>query len=164
MSVSRAALLRIFYAEQGRVVRLIGRIVRCRTTAEDLAHETLLRLWSRPVGADDRSLLFRTAQNIALDHLRAQRVRSDYVRLHAQGEAADASGTLLEAHVDAEHEYDRLVAALQRLPERTQRIFLLNRLDGLSYGEVAAELNLSVSTIEKEMMRALDACRQAVAE
>src|SRR5262245_50272136 len=78
--LSRTVLLQIFVAERSRVVALVRRIVGCRATAEDLAQETLLRLWGRPVGTEDRSLLFRTAQNLAIDHLRERRVRVEYAR------------------------------------------------------------------------------------
>lgn len=65
MRFPRSALLQLFVSERPRVVGLIRRIVRCPDTAEDLAHDTLLRLWERPVGPGDRSLMFRTAQNLA---------------------------------------------------------------------------------------------------
>jgi DNA-directed RNA polymerase specialized sigma24 family protein len=45
------------------------------------------------------------------------------------------------------------------LPPRTQQIFLLNRVDGLSQVQIAKFLGLSVSTVEKETIRALAFCR-----
>jgi DNA-directed RNA polymerase specialized sigma24 family protein len=72
------ALTQLFASERERLVRLVKRIMGCESTAEDIAQDTFLRLNDRPVGTEDASLLFRTAQNLAIDHLRAQRVRSDY--------------------------------------------------------------------------------------
>ena len=40
-------------------------------------------------------------------------------------------------------------------PERTRAIFLLRRLEGMKYLDIAARLNISVSTVEKDMQRAV---------
>lgn len=156
----RTVLLQLFVAERSRVVALVRRIVGCRATAEDLAQDTLLRLWGRPVAAEDRSLLFRTAQNLAIDHLRERRVRVGYAR--AQRDPVEERGPGPEVAGATAQEFDLLLGALGALPERTQRIFLLNRLDGRSYAAISRDLGLSVSTVEKEMMRALDACRRSL--
>ena len=161
MKVTRTSLLHLFVTEQERVIRLINRIVGCRATAEDLAQDTLLRLWTRPLDSGDRSLIFRTAQNLAIDHLRERRVRHRYVR--SQAYALEPHGhASLEAAGAAAQELELLLDALRGLPSRTQEIFLLNRIDGLPYTEIATRLGVSVSTVEKEIMRALDQCRLAV--
>ena len=51
--------------------------------------------------------------------------------------------------------YARMVEALQELPERARTIFVLNRFEELSAGEIARRLGVSVSTVEKDMMRAI---------
>ncbi len=48
-----------------------------------------------------------------------------------------------------------LKAALAELPERTQTVFVLHRFEGLRYGEIAVTLGISVSAVEKHMMRAM---------
>ncbi|MDI1296884.1 MAG: sigma-70 family RNA polymerase sigma factor, partial [bacterium] len=47
------------------------------------------------------------------------------------------------------------LAALERLPERTRTIFVLRRLEGMRYLEIARRLGLSVSAVEKHMVRAV---------
>ncbi|MBS0332735.1 MAG: RNA polymerase sigma factor, partial [Proteobacteria bacterium] len=44
--------------------------------------------------------------------------------------------------------------ALLSLPERTRTIFLLHRVDGRKYREIAKQLGISVSAVEKHMVRA----------
>jgi len=158
MTLPSTDLLRVFLRERPRLLRLIGRIVRNPVVAEDLAQDTLLRLWEQPFGTGDRSLLLRTGQNLAIDHLRAQSVRSAY-----------AASVVVEQVARSEPAPDRIAAdrqalagfneALSALPQRTRQILLLNRLDGLTYAQIAARLGMSVSTVEKEMIRALRACR-----
>lgn len=162
MGAKASKLLPLFLAERRRLVELIGRIVGCRATAEDLAQDTFVRLWGRTVTSNDRGLLFRTAQNLAIDHVRAQRVRSRYVATVTHTQATTAAPAPDPA-LAAREELDVLRQALRTLPRRTQRIFLLSRLDGLSYPEIATALGVSVSTVEKEMIRALDTCRRTLA-
>ena len=45
--------------------------------------------------------------------------------------------------------------ALMKLPERTRAVFLLRRLEGMSYSEIAIRLGVSVSAAEKHMLRAV---------
>jgi RNA polymerase sigma factor (sigma-70 family) len=162
MGATSTPLLELFLAEHGKIIRLIGRIVGCRETAEDLAQDVFIKLWGRMVTDQDRGLLFRAAQTVAIDYMRAQRVRTNYAQMAAP-ERRPAKGVAPDTAAAARQELDLLLQALDVLPTRTQRIFFLNRLDGLSYPEIARALGVSVSTIEKEMIRALDSCRQYLA-
>lgn len=57
--------------------------------------------------------------------------------------------------LDAEQCLNRMRAALDAASSRTREVFLMQRLDGLSYGEIAKLLNISVSAVEKHMAKAL---------
>lgn len=158
METKPAALLQIFQAERNRIFRLIRRIVGNPATAEDLTQDTLVHLWNRPVTGQDRGLVFRTAQNLAIDHLRRQGVRTAYAESVQPEQVAQTVPTPDQAAA-ACLALEATLAALRALPSRTQRVFLLNRLDGKTYAEIARELDISVSTVEKDMIRAIAACR-----
>lgn len=156
--MSGQALLKLFLAEKPNLVRLISRIVGCRVTAEDIAQDVFVRLWGRQGAEWERGLLFRTGQNLALDHLRANKVRRSF----AEGvtvEQLSHEAAEPERQASARQDLHSLQAALQSLPERTRRAFLLNRLDGRSYADIAAALEVSVSTVEKDIIQALRAVR-----
>ncbi|MFK0313527.1 sigma-70 family RNA polymerase sigma factor [Pseudomonas sp. NPDC090233] len=161
---SRARFVQVFLAQRARMEALVSRRVGCRATASDLVQELFLRFWRRPefkVEALDTYLL-RCAGNLAIDHLRSEGSRA---------RVAQASLPLDETHspqapeqaLEVDHDLQRIEAALRALPERTRQIFLLNRIHGLKYSEIADALQLSQSTVEKHMMRALDACKASVA-
>ncbi|MBD9485556.1 sigma-70 family RNA polymerase sigma factor [Pseudomonas sp. PDM14] len=149
--------LSLYLREQTRLLQLIRRIVGDRSTAEDLAQDTFLRLWDRQLGDGDRGLLFRTAQNLALDHLRARHVRSRYVQQQVDDEQP---GSDLDVQAAARQELDALFLRLRKLPRRTQQVFLLSRVDGLPYATIASQLGVSLSTVEKDMIRALQHCQR----
>jgi RNA polymerase sigma factor (sigma-70 family) len=50
---------------------------------------------------------------------------------------------------------DRVIAAIQRLPERTREVFLLHRFEEMTCSAIAKQMGLSISAIEKHIMRAL---------
>ncbi|VTP97662.1 RNA polymerase ECF-subfamily sigma-70 factor [Pseudomonas aeruginosa] len=79
-------------------------------------------------------------------------------RSSAQGEPVGP-----EQALEAGDQWRRVEAALRGLPERTRRIFLLNRIHGRTYAEIAQAMQLSQSAVEKHMMRALDACKASLA-
>ncbi|MDT4840753.1 putative RNA polymerase sigma factor FecI [compost metagenome] len=151
-----SSFLALYLREQNRLLQLIRRIVGDRSTAEDLAQDTFLRLWDRQLGEGDRSLLFRTGQNLALDHLRARQVRSRHAREQVQDDESPDLHQQAEAHQELEH----LLRRLRGLPRRCQQVFLLSRVDGLSYGSIAERLGVSLSTVEKDMIRVLQHCQR----
>ncbi len=119
--------------------------------------EVFLRLSNRG-GLDDianlRGYAFQVAANVLSDrqHRRTVRQMDDHVELdpdHA-GDPEIAPDRILAARM----ELQAAIAALNQLPERTRTIFVLRRLEGMRYLDIAARLGLSVSAIEKHMVRA----------
>ena len=60
-----------------------------------------------------------------------------------------------EAVVTSRERLARLVAALETLPPKTRTIFRLHKFDGVSYADIASQLDISRSSVEKHMMEAL---------
>ncbi|WP_409260703.1 RNA polymerase sigma factor [Pseudomonas putida] len=162
---TRARFVQVFLAQRARMEALVSRRVGCRATASDLVQELFLRFWRRPdlkVDALDTYLL-RCAGNLAIDHLRSEGSRE---RVAEASLAVDEAGLAQapEQAAEIDHDLQRIETALLALPERTRQIFLLNRIHGCKYGEIAKAMQLSQSTVEKHMMRALEACKASVAE
>nr|WP_194718477.1 sigma-70 family RNA polymerase sigma factor [Pseudomonas typographi] len=154
----------MFITQRPSLLRALQRLVRNPCTAEDLLHETYLRV-SRALA--ERSVtrlepfVFQTARNLALDHLRAtQRHRrtvahdvADEVVLNV---AQDSSSAEEAAH--AERLLQRLSSSLANLTPRQQKIFTLGRLQGHSYVEIAEHLGVSPSTVQKELKLIMSIC------
>jgi RNA polymerase sigma-70 factor (ECF subfamily) len=51
---------------------------------------------------------------------------------------------------------EKLQRVLDKIPEKSRAVFLMNRMEGLKYGEIAERLDLSVKAIEKRMHQALE--------
>lgn len=160
----RARFVQVFLAQRGRMEALVSRRVGCRATASDLVQELFLRFWRRPavkVEALDTYLL-RCAGNLAIDHLRSEGSRGRVNEGLSLDEEPSTQAPELALEVD--HDLRRIDQALRALPERTRQIFLLNRIHGRKYGEIAQAMQVSQSAVEKHMMRALEACKASIAE
>ena len=146
------------------MLRTLQRMVNNHSTAEDLLQETYLRV-ARAL--NDRTVehlepfVFQTARNLALDHLRARRIQSRTVVEDVPMEIIEGIASPLsppeEAHQDAQL-LDRLSVSLSQLTARQQRIFILSRLHGCSYQEIAEELDISLSTVQKELKLIMAIC------
>ena len=126
--------------------------------AEDLAQEALLRLLRSPVSPENtEAYLLRIASNLLRDRLR--RDRSHCVAQHEPLDSALHDRPTEEPGSDCVYEgrarLDRFLAALDELPPRCRQVFLLQRYEGLTYTAIAKRLQISVSAVEKHMMRAL---------
>ncbi|EGH95269.1 MULTISPECIES: RNA polymerase sigma factor [Pseudomonas syringae group] len=154
----------VFLAQRAVLLRTLQRMVGNPSTAEDLLHETWLRvsraLTEHPVDHLE-PFVFQTALNLALDHLRARRI-------HARTLVEDVSPGQLERVVaqlgkpeDAAHAkrlLESLSASLSTLSPRQQKIFTLSRLNGCSYLEIAEQLQVSASTVQKELKLIMAIC------
>ena len=134
-------------------------------TAADLVQDLFLRFWRRPlVQVEELSTyLLRCAGNIAIDHLRSEGTRTR-VNEGWQPDEPHSHGSEPQAALEAGNDLRHVEAALRALPERTRQIFLLNRIHGRKYADIAKAMGLSQSAVEKHMMRALEACKASLRE
>ncbi|RMQ50664.1 putative RNA polymerase sigma factor [Pseudomonas cichorii] len=158
----RAHFLQVFLSQRPQMEALVSRRVGCRATAADLVQDLFVRFWRRPlVQVEELSTyLLRCAGNIAIDHLRSEGVRSRVSESLETGQ--DDTSNDPRAALEASNDLRHVEAALRGLPERTRHIFLLNRIHGRKYAEIAKAMGLSQSAVEKHMMRALQACKASL--
>ena len=162
MSQSRFNI--VFLTQRLSLLRTLQGMVGNPSTAEDLLQETYLRvtraLGERPVEHLE-PFVFQTARNLALDHLRARRVQArtlveDVPEQILHNVAAPTSSSEDAAH--AEQLLKHLSVSLGQLSTRQQRIFILSRLHGASYLEIAEQLDVSASTVQKELKLIMAIC------
>jgi RNA polymerase sigma factor (sigma-70 family) len=154
----QAALEQLFDAFRIPLSRYFARRVRNESEIEDLVQETFERLIKRG-GVDQLAHLggyvFTTAASVFSDRLRSRRTR--HADAHDEfDESADSGVDFSPEHVLLQRErLARATAALLELPQRTRTVFVLRRLEGMRYLEVARQLGISVSAVEKHMQRAV---------
>lgn len=139
------------------------RRVRSRAEAEDLTQDVFVRLLGaaerRPI-EDVEALVFVTAANLLKDRGRTAKRRSQ-IAISPLDDAtiANLSREFVEDRTPERVLLGResivgMLAALDELGERTRDIYILFRLESMKQAEIAALLNISRSTVEKEVMKA----------
>lgn len=149
---------RLFRSEAPRLRLWFSARTRDIDAANDMVQETFLRLSSNEAHLRLRNpaaWLQRVARNLLID--KARRDASRQAHLHVPLDEAMDAGVAPDqaARIEAGQLLESYERAIAQLTERTRQVFLLHRVEGLSYRQIAERLAISVSTVEYHMMRAL---------
>ena len=108
-----------------------------------------------------QGLLARTAINIAIDDRRRES-RMRWAQFTDLNDEVRDEEPLQDEVLAARDRLKAVGAALQRLPQRTRDSFVMHRIDGLKYREIAERLGISQSAVEKHIARAALALAEAM--
>ncbi|AMS16534.1 MULTISPECIES: RNA polymerase sigma factor [Pseudomonas] len=162
--MSQSRFNHVFLTQRVSLLRTLERMVNNHSTAEDLLQETYLRVTR---ALSERAIehlepfVFQTARNLALDHLRARRIQARTLLEDVPVDVVESVAAPLSSAEDAAHAeqlLERLNMSLAQLSPRQQRIFILSRLHGHSYLEIAEKLEVSQSTVQKELKLIMAIC------
>ena len=157
----------VFVSIRSGLARAVGGIVPPKEI-EDVVQETYVRVCQeRQLGEiqSPRSFMYRTARNIALNH----RNRAETRLADSLGDAeladspamSDPTGDTLD-RVCADEEFATFCDAVRELPVQCRRAFVLKKVYGHSYREIASKMNISEKTVEKHIAKGIRRCRAYV--
>ena len=129
-----------------------------REDAADLVQDAFLRTVESGREAEVKApvhLLFRILRNAVIDRLRS-RSRADAL-FRADGTGPDAADPTAnpERALIASQRLKRALSVIDSMPAKRREVFLLHRLEGLSYPQIAARAGISIKTVEKHMGAAM---------
>ncbi len=157
-SAQRQAHLESFYAKYRKVVRqYFLKRVHNHAEADDLTQDLLLRVTQRMQREDidnPEAFLFTAAANLLRDRGRHQQIVDRYLA-EAPAHAENFEALSPERVVVSKQSLEQLLRALKELDPRARDVFILHRLEGMKYADIARLFGLSVSSIEKDIMKAL---------
>lgn len=157
------SLIDIYLERRAELLRFFTARMRSEAAAEDLVQEIYLRL--RELGPQEvvhhpGSFIYRLGYNLMLDKVRSETRRGRRNAAWAElqpnvGPRGCLEQTDPDDALDARRRLDRILEAIGSLPPRTQEVFRLHKLQGLTHTEVAVRLGISRSSVEKHMITVL---------
>lgn len=162
-------VFRMFEKHKAALRRLVRRHLAPETDAEDVLQEAFLRAYAAELerGVEHpKAFLFQVVRNTALGEIRRSEASPidgsadfDTVTLFSHTTEADASDVM-----DGRRKLHAFTLGVLQLPPRCRRAFLLRRVDGLSYKQIANRMGISVSAVEKHVAMGLVRCQGFLAE
>jgi RNA polymerase sigma factor (sigma-70 family) len=150
---------RLFRTEAPQLLRFLARRTGRREDAADLLQEIFLRFIrvarGRPAPHNPEAYLQTIASNLVRNRARQALTRSDHLHVTIDDETLADDRPDAHRQLEARQMLALYEAALARLKPKTREVFLRHRRDGLTYNQIASELNQSVSNVEKHMMKAI---------
>jgi len=131
--------------------------------AEDVAQECFVKVWEnrhkvKPESA--KSYLYTIANNLTINQLKRQKVIYKFLSRKSKSDDYETPQFQMEMEEFSQH----LQQAIASLSEKQRMVFLMNRIDSLTYAEIATRLGISVKAVEKRMTGALATLRTTITQ
>jgi len=153
-----------------RLLRFAQEYVANREDAENIIQDVFMALWERrddiKIHVSLASYLFILIKNRCIDHLRRkkhaelglQRMQEEFTY---EQQMKIYSLEALDQTFTSGNDIEQIITrAIESLPPKCREIFILSKMDGKKYREIAQKLNISESTVENQMRIALRKLRE----
>ena len=130
--------------------------------ANDIAQDAFVKVWENCKNIPHekgKSFLYTVANNATLNQIAHQKVVLNYAKNSGLSEATNLSP---EYVIEEDQFRDKLEKAIASLTEAQRTAFLLNRIEGKKYHEIAEMLDISVKAVEKRISGALATLREQI--
>lgn len=161
-SATESGMHQVFMSAKDSLVRMVSRLVPPKEI-EDIVQETYVRICqmdSQESIQQPKSFLMKTARNLAFDHLKKAETRlaegvEDEAAYHVNA-GKELDQTFEQAATS--EEFGHFCEAIRQLPVQCRRVFVLKKVYGYSQKEIARELAISESTVEKHISHGFKRC------
>lgn len=158
---SKADFEELFNTHYSNLCAYANNFLKDVDASEEVVQEVLFKLWTNResiiINSSVQSYLFRAVRNASLNLLKHVNIREDYKAQHEyeREDVLSSEDEMIVSELD-----QKIRTAIDQLPMERKKVFILSRYDGLKYKEIADKLNISVSTVENQMVKALKFLRE----
>jgi RNA polymerase sigma-70 factor (ECF subfamily) len=156
--VRRSALAEEAGPVRNWLTRFFRRRVRNHAEIEDMVQDVFTRMVARDSPEPVEHLgayILKTASSVLADRARLRSSHGAGLHVAFDSELHGEEEIDPERVLTGKEELHAATACLLCLPERTRTVFILRRLEGQRYKDIAMHLGISVSAVEKHMVRAI---------
>ena len=156
-------ILKTFLKNRAAIKRVLARFSLSDADVDDLVQETFIKGFAAETKGridDPRAFLFRIARNLAISQKRARKrsVEDPLEDLSPDGVIHDERQADSEECLDSRRKIMLFAEAVAHLPPQCRKAFLMRRVDGLAFKQIAVRMNISVSSAEKHVKSGLLKC------
>lgn len=129
--------------------------------SEDITQDVFMKLWDKREDVQHetvKSYLYTIANNMLLNKIRHDKVVMNFAEKNKNQQEEQSPEFQLEEK-EFKVELERVIGAM---PEKQREVFLMNRIEEMTYKEIAERLELSVKAVEKRMHGALNHIREHI--
>jgi RNA polymerase sigma-70 factor (ECF subfamily) len=161
-SGDQSAFAELFLQNRHKLFSFLMRLTQSPEATEDVIQDIFMKLWRSKSSLREidhfSSYLFKMAQNQCITHFKRMAKETLIISRLASDSRPPQSST--EEQLALKEVQQQLQQAVSKLTPQQKLVFTLSREKGLKYEEIAAELNISSSTVKNHMIDALRIIRQ----
>ena len=127
--------------------------------ATDIAQDVFMKLWEKKLEFEEggtKSLLYKMASDAFISHYRKTQVAAKY----KQSMELKLETSNPQEQLEYEEMHMRYLDTLELMNEKQREVFLMNRIEEMTYKEIAERLSLSAKAVEKRMSQAIGFLRE----
>lgn len=149
----------LFRTHYAPLVGYARKMLQDHDAAIDVVQQLFVNVWEKrdtlSVEGSMKSYLLRSTHNACLNAIQHQKVRQE----HQSDTLYTASDSEQRDLLEEEEFKLEVKAAVQKLPTQCRKVFLMSRVQGKKYQQIADELSISIKTVENQMGKALRTLR-----
>ena len=166
--IGLSSISSIFVEHSTFLKKFLARFLQREQDIEDVAQEAYLKAYSveqdRGGIEQPKAFLFTIAKNLALNELtRKSRQMTDYIE-ERQAPFLIVGSATVENELEADQSLSLYCQAVEALPEKCRRVYLLRKVHGLSHKDISKRLGISRSMVEKHLRIGTLSCRDYMAK
>ena len=145
---------KVFLENNVFLKKFLKRFLASEHDIEDIIQEVYIKAHNAEQGKNieqPKAYLFRIAKNLALDELKkSSRVMTKYIEECVESIPKEKSASM-ETEAEADESLTRYCEAIDRLPAKCKQVFIMRKVHGLKHNDIAKELGISLSSVEKHL-------------
>lgn len=166
-TVSRQWFDEFVVESRGELIGYLNRMMRSTDDALEVSQEAYLKVFLALRKHEDRdhcpkALLYTTARNLAISRLRHQQIVDQSMLAVTVNQELHVERRSPEQQASKNEDMRALLLVINQLPPKCRKVMVLRMLQGLSQKEIAEDLGIAVSTVEKHIAKALHSCRDGM--
>jgi RNA polymerase sigma-70 factor (ECF subfamily) len=150
-----------------------SRFTKDKSSAEEIVHETFVKLWEHKehIGITESisGYLYKSVQNNALNYLKKLQINNKYTESYFQKlkeaeEFFTISQETGQSVLLAKELEEKILEAIEELPQQCKEIFKLSRFNGLKNQEIASKKQITLNTVQTQISIALEKLRKSLGQ